>query len=307
MSLRKRINDLFANKPLLAVIAAIMGSSFIALSPLFVRFSEVGSTATAFYRFFFALPLAWTLMIFDNLKSKDHKTPRRVRDYVLLMGAGVFLGLDITLWHLSMIHTSVVNAIMLNSLTPVFVAIAAWLFFKETINFSIILGMLCALLGAAVLVNHKYTGINSDTTGDLYALCSAIFYAAFIICVKDLRKSFASPTVVFWVSLSGMYTLSVNAYFMGEVVVPQSTSGWMLLVGLALVVHILGNGLLSYSMGHLSATFSSLTILVGPFVATLIGWLIFNEKLTVEQLIGGILVIVGIVLSRRKRLSSGKK
>ena len=76
--------------------------------------------------------------------------------------------------------------------------------------------MLCALLGAAILVNHKSTGINSDTIGDLYALGSAIFYAAFIICVKNLRKSFAAPTVMFWVSLSGMYILGIIAYFMGR-------------------------------------------------------------------------------------------
>ena len=55
-------------------------------------------------------------------------------------------------------------------------------------------------------------------------------------------------------------------------------------------------------MGHLSATLSSLTILVGPFVATLIGWLVFKEPLTAEQLIGGILIIIGIILSRQKHL-----
>ena len=118
MSFRNKVNKMFSNAPALAMVAAILGSSFIALSPLFVRFSEVGTTATAFYRFFFALPFAWTLMIFDNLKSQNPKTPRKIKDYSLLMFAGIFLGLDITLWHLSMVHTSVVNAIMLNSLTP---------------------------------------------------------------------------------------------------------------------------------------------------------------------------------------------
>lgn len=307
ISLKSKVNSLFNHSPTLAIIAALLGSSFIALSPLFVRFSEVGTTATAFYRFFFALPLVWTWMIFDNLKPELHRTPRSVKEYILLIAAGFFLAMDITFWHLAMIKTSVVNAVILNAITPVFVAFAAWIFFKEKVTLPLGVGMALALSGSFILVSASGSAQESSFQGDFYALISAVFYAAFMVCLKELRKSFSAPTIMFWVTLVGMYVLGITAHFMNEVVVPYSANGWVLLVILALIVHVLGGGLMSYSLGHLSATFSSLTILIGPFVAGLIGWIIFSEAMSWQQAIGGVIIIIGIVLSRQTRLTFTRK
>ena len=307
ISLKSKVNALFNDSPTLAIIAALLGSSFIALSPLFVRFSEVGTTATAFYRFFFALPLIWTWMIFDNLKPELHRTPRSVKEYVLLIAAGIFLAMDITFWHLAMIKTSVVNAVILNAMTPIFVAFAAWIFFKERINLPLGFGMALALSGSFVLVSASGNAQESSFLGDFYALISAVFYAAFMICLKELRKSFSAPTIMFWVALVGMYALGVTAHFMNEIVVPYSSTGWLLLVVMALIVHVLGGGLMSYSIGHLTATFSSLTILIGPFVAGILGWLVFSEGMSWQQAIGGVIIVVGIVLSRQTRLTFTRK
>lgn len=302
MPLRSRMNAVFAHSPTLALMAAVFGSSFIALSPLFVRFSEVGTTATAFYRFFFALPLVWTWMIFDNLQPDKHRTPRTVREYVLLVAAGIFLGLDITFWHKAMVTTSVVNAVILNAVTPVFVALTSWVLFKEKISGPLGAGILMALSGSYILVQSTGESHSDSLRGDLFALSSAVFYAGYMLCLKELRRSFSPPTILFWVALVGMYVLAINAHLMNEVVVPRTADGWWLLVALALVVHVFGGGLLSYSVGHLSATFSSLTILVGPFVAALLGGLVFGEVLSLQQLLGGLTIIAGIVLSRQNRL-----
>lgn len=307
MSLRSKVNKFFDNSPLLAIIAALCGSSFIALSPLFVRYSEVGTTATAFYRFFFALPIVWTWMIFDNVKDQQHRSPRSIREYVILMGAGLFLGFDISFWHLSMIHTSIVNAVLLNALTPVLVAFAAWAIFREKITVPIGIGIFLSLMGSFVLVTASPGDESSTLLGDAYALTSAVFYAGFMICMKELRKSFSTPTIMFWVALVGMYFLAVNSYFMDEVMVAKTSSGWLLLVSMTLIVHILGGGLLAYSMGHLSATFSSLTILVGPFVAAIIGFVFFGELLSIQQTVGGIIVVIGIVISRQTSLTLKRK
>jgi drug/metabolite transporter (DMT)-like permease len=287
--------------------SALIGASLIALSPLFVRFSEVGSTATAFYRFFFALPFVWAWMVFENTHSPDPRTPRTRRDYCLMILAGLFLGLDISLWHLSMLKTSVVNSILLNGMTPVIVAVLAWVFFKEKITLPLIAGIILALGGSFLLVSGKQDGGAANLEGDFYALTSAFFYAGFILCVKTLRQTFATPTILFWVSLAGMYVLGLNAFFMNETLVPASGKGWLLLLCLSLVVHILGSGLMNYSMGHLSATASSLTILIGPFVAALIGWIIFNEELTLAHTLGGLTILIGIVLSRQTSLTFSSK
>ena len=307
MSFKSRVHRCFNHAPFLAMGAALIGSSFIAMSPLFVRFSEIGSTATAFYRFFFALPFVWAWMVFENTQSPDPRTPRTRRDYYLMILAGVFLALDISLWHLAMVKTSVVNSILLNGMTPVIVAASAWFLFKEKMTLPLIAGIILTLCGSFLLVSGKQGEGISSLEGDLYALISAFFYAGFILCVKTLRQTFATPTILFWVSLAGMYVLGFNAYLMNETLIPLSAKGWLLLLSLSFVVHILGSGLMNYSMGHLSATASSLTILVGPFVAALMGWVVFKEELTVAHSLGGLTIIIGIILSRQTRLTFSLK
>jgi drug/metabolite transporter (DMT)-like permease len=307
MSLRSKINSVLSHSPTLSIIAAFAGAGLINLAPLFVRFSEVGPITTAFYRFFFALPIIGTLMIFDHLQSKEPRLPRSGGEYAILMLGGALLALDIIFWHLSIIKTTVMNSALLSNMTPVIVAFASWFFFREKITLPLVLGIALALFGSFILVGGDFEFQNEHLEGDLYGICSAVLYGSFIVCVKELRRIFSPATIMFWVTLSGMYVLALSAIFMNEVLLPQTLEGWGILVGLALTVHILGAWLLTYSMGLLSATFSSLANLMGPGVAALIGWFVFHEALTFWQGLGAIIVLAGILLSRQVRLGFSKK
>jgi drug/metabolite transporter (DMT)-like permease len=55
-------------------------------------------------------------------------------------------------------------------------------------------------------------------------------------------------------------------------------------------------------MGYISATFSSLLSMVGPFVAAFLSWFLKGETLTPLQIAGGLIIIVGIILSRQNKI-----
>jgi drug/metabolite transporter (DMT)-like permease len=71
------------------------------------------------------------------------------------------------------------------------------------------------------------------------------------------------------------------------------------LVGLALISQVGGQGLITYALAHLPAAFSSVGLLLQPAIAALLAWVILSEPLGVWQALGGVIVLVGIAVARR--------
>ena len=71
----------------------------------------------------------------------------------------------------------------------------------------------------------------------------------------------------------------------------------MVLIALALVSHVGGQTLIAYGLGHLSAAFSSVSLLWQPVVAAMIAWVVLQEPLNAAQVAGGVVVLAGIAIA----------
>jgi drug/metabolite transporter (DMT)-like permease len=89
------------------------------------------------------------------------------------------------------------------------------------------------------------------------------------------------------------------ALAMGETILPASATGWLVLIGLALVCQFAGQSLIAFAVAHLSASFSSVSLLLQPVAAASFAWLIFGEALATLQWLGAAAVLAGIWLARR--------
>ena len=85
----------------------------------------------------------------------------------------------------------------------------------------------------------------------------------------------------------------------GEPMLPHSAGGWWILIGLALVSHAAGQGLIAYALAHLPAAFSSVSLLFQPVMAALFAWALLAESLVPLQILGACVVLAGIYLARR--------
>ena len=79
---------------------------------------------------------------------------------------------------------------------------------------------------------------------------------------------------------------------------PQSANGFAALIALAIVSQVGGQGLVAIALGALPATFSSLVIFLEAIAAAGFGWLILGEALGFVQLLGGVLILLGIFFAR---------
>ena len=81
-----------------AIVSLLLGALCIAFAPIFVRLSELGPSATAFYRLLFSLPVVWIWMGLERKNGCLNSRPVRWQDYLLLSLAGLFFACDLAIW-----------------------------------------------------------------------------------------------------------------------------------------------------------------------------------------------------------------
>ena len=278
-----------------ALAALLAGATCIALSPIFVRVSEAGPTATAFWRVALAVPVLWLLY------SRSRKTTRRYSGkWPLLLAAGFAFAGDLAFWHTSIQLTSVANSTLLANLASIFVTLAAWIFLRQRPGGLFLAGLGAALGGVALLVHTSLGFSATGLAGDALGVVTAVFYAGYLLAVKALRDR--GETTLHLMAVTSTITALILfpvALASGEQMLPASAFGWWMLIGLALVSHAAGQGLIAYALAHLPAAFSSVSLLLQPVMAALFAWALLAEGLVPLQILGGFVVLVGIYLARR--------
>jgi len=276
------------------MLALVGGAIAIGLAPILVRWSEVGPNATAFWRLLLAVPALWLLARAAGARV----LPRR--DGGVLAFAGLCFALDLCFWHASIALTTVANATLLANLTPVIVVLWCWLARRQRPTGSFAAGALLALAGAAGLSLAGQSLEGSDLLGDVYGVLTACAYAGYLLAVERARGSTAGLTVMLASTTVAALITGGVALATGEVFWPGSGRGWLVLAGLALLVHVVGQGGIVWAVGQLPAALSSVVILIQPVVAAVLGWWWLGERLGPLAILSGGLVLAGVLLARRR-------
>ncbi|HMQ52456.1 MAG TPA: EamA/RhaT family transporter, partial [Anaerolineae bacterium] len=102
-----------------ALILLLVGGAAIAFSPIFVRLSELGPVATAFWRMALALPAFWLWAAWPV--SGSSPAPPAWGHYRWLGLAGIFFAGDLIAWHWALEFTTVSNSTILANCAPILV------------------------------------------------------------------------------------------------------------------------------------------------------------------------------------------
>ena len=281
-------------------LAVAFGASVLGLSAIFVKWAVAGGAApvtVGLYRMVFAWPGAFLLA--RRTGSLGDGTGRR---WALLAGVAFFL--DLWLWHLAMRDTTAANATLLVSgLAPVWVALWTVIVLGARHDALAWLGQACGLGGALVLALAK--GARGGTgRGEVLAIVASFSYAAFTLVLKRSRRTLNAPQALLWFSTGCLLCFVVASAATRARLGGYDGRGWLSLVGLGLIVQIVGWWFASWGLGHTRVALGAIA-LQGQQVATLFlaAWLL-AEPLRPLGLVGAGLIIAGIVLVARDRMSA---
>jgi drug/metabolite transporter (DMT)-like permease len=281
-----------------ALAALVAGACAIALAPIFVRFADVGSSATGFYRMFFAGVVLTPWLLVEQRRAD---APARMTSWqwLLMFVAGACFGADVLFFHAASRMTAVANATLFLNFAPIFVVLGARFLFGEPVHIALAAGLGIAIVGAALLMSHSLTLSLHHLQGDAFGLIAAVFYAGYLLAVSRLRVTRGTAEIMVWTSFFGAAVIVPVMLLSDEPALAGSAHGWLVLLALGALSHASGQSLIAYALAHLPVGFSGVALLVQPVAAAVFAWALLAEALGPTQLVGGAVVICGVLLARR--------
>jgi len=281
-----------------AFLALAGGVISISWSAIFVRWTRMPGTCSAFYRTLIASVVLWA--VFPFLRNKSRRLSRRAF-WITVIGGALFAG-DVGLWNTAVMHTSAGNATFLSNIAPLFVGVFTWIVTRRLPSKRFWIALLVSTAGSGLIVAADLRLSFSRSSADVLAVLAAVCFALYLMITSRLRErhdvlellalsTSASAAVLFVVAMGAHMPLTI----------PGAGPMWALL-GMGLICQIGGYFGLTYALGHLPATVTSILFLsVAPFTA-IFAWMIFGERMNAMEMAGGALILAGAwIVGRRQR------
>jgi len=284
----------------IAWIAVFLGLGVfsISISPILIRYAnDAPGFAVAALRNVFATlllaPFAW-------VKIRHEVRAFSRRDFLLIGGAGVVLGLHFITWIESLYHTSVASGSVLVAITPIFLGILGFLFLRERLTGLMVLSI-CVAVGGAILIS---VGTGSENVavakpnallGNSLALTAALFYSIYLLIGRVVRQGTSWLGYVFPLYFVVSVTTVVFALSQGVSLWGYDWSIYALCGAMAIGPSIIGHGSFNYAVKYLRAAILGVLGLLEPVIASLFAYFLFGERPATLALMGMVLVLGSVV------------
>jgi len=278
---------------LLAFAALIAGNVAIAFGPLLVRFADSGPIATGFWRLVLATP--FLLMVGYRFGFRISKVGRPT--LLLALMAGLFFGLDIIAWHIGIFQTKLGNATLFANCASLLLVIYGVIVARKMPSRWESIAVLCALVGAALLMGQSLELSARHFTGDILSLGAGLAYTVYLLLMMKIRQRTESWGALGIASAIASLVLLPAALYAGEQIIP--TTWWPVML-LAFSSQFFGQGCLTYALAHFSPLVIGLALLLQPALSAAAGWIAFGETLTAMDFVGSALVMLALVLVRKQ-------
>lgn len=286
----------------MTLLAALAGAVAISFSAILYALAEVSPITGAFFRVFYALPILFVLWW---LRRRDDHRTRNKR--LVAIVAGLFLGLDILVWHFSIEYIGAGLSTLIANSQVIVVAVIAWIFLDEKPSRQVAIAVPIVLLGVS-LVSGLGRGDafgSNPLLGTILALASALLYAGFILGFRisnDIQAPSAGPLLESTAG-AGLAVLVAGSLTGGIELTPTwPAHGWLLV--LALTSQVAGWLLIGYALPRLPAVETATIILLQPVLTMIWAVIIFSESPSTIQWVGAALVLSGVgfvAISRARR------
>jgi drug/metabolite transporter (DMT)-like permease len=272
------------------------GVLLISFSAVFVRLADVEAARSAFLRNLYALPVLLGLMWWQRQRGRAGGV------VPLAVVAGVFLGLDLVTWHVSIGIIGAGLGTVIPNLQVVFVGVIALIAFGERPHRAFWMALPVVFVGVWLLATagRPVTADGAVAVGVAFGIATALFYSGYLLVlrVSRMRRPEASSVAVVASATLGA-ALATGAVAVVQGVAGPAGSlaadGW--LVALALGSQVAGWLLLASSIHLLPAALTSVALLLQPVLTLLWGRVLLGEPIGPAQLAGAAVLLGGVAVA----------
>ncbi len=222
------------------------------------------------------------------------------------------------LYFVALTYLPVSIALLIEFTAPVMIALWFRFVWKEPTKKSVWVALGMALAGLA-LVAQVWLGFAVNAVGVLAALAAAVSLSIFyLLGDRQLRVvnprdpvsltmwGFAAASL-FWLVAQPWWAFPWDALSGNSEPLSDANLSfpiWVMAMWMILLGTVITFSLVLASMRHLRASQASTVGLTEPLFATMIAWILLGEALSTTQVIGGALILFGVFIAERARLTT---
>jgi drug/metabolite transporter (DMT)-like permease len=273
---------------------ALLGVLSISFSAVFIRLARVSPVAATFYRAAYAIPVLAVISLANRVRGA-----RTRRDRLLAFASGLFLAVDLDLWHESIALVGAGLGTVIPNVQIVFVAIVAWMKLGERPRTRAIVMIGVVLAGVALISGLGRAGAygTSPGRGVVLGVAAGVCYAIFLIVFRASNRGLVPPAGPLLEATIGMAIGALlSAGFDPRFTFAVSRQAHLWLLALALVSQVMGWLLIAVALPRLPSVETSVLLLVQPVFAIAWGVMFFAERLSSVQWIGSAIVLAGVAV-----------
>ena len=203
----------------------------------------------------------------------------------------------------ALVNTTASQAGMITALLPVMVALGAWLWIGEKMNWRIIVGGLMAFGGAVWLSlgGEASSYAPNPLYGNVMEFLAMVMAVGYTLTLKHLSKRFKPLFLTAFQSLVG------SLFFLPFLILPSTVLPvtFPLLPSLAVLylgvaVSFGAYGLYNYGVSTIPASEASLFINLIPVFAVVLAYFLLDEQLGWSEILGGTVILLGVYIAQSK-------
>jgi len=231
---------------------------------------------------------------------------RRVsrRDGLLILVAGICLGGHFWSWFASLNHTTVLRSTVLVTLNPIWLGLMEWKLLADPPDRRYWAGVGLAICGVVLMASAANMAPGSTGEqqwfGDALALLGGLLGSLYLFAGRTARKNVGLGTYGALICGVAALFLLPAALLVGAPLVGFSNKILLILLALTLGPQLLGHNGIGYAMRYMPASVVSTAILLEPVGAAVLALLILNEMPSGMEIIGALIVLVGVIFANLK-------
>ncbi len=282
--------------------ALFIGIVCVSLASIFIKLTgDVPSIIITVYRLVISsfLLLSYSFFKKKNVFGSDKK--------VLLIAAlgGIFLSAHFIFWIASIQYTSIPSSVTLVATSPIFVGLFSYFILKEKQGSAIVISIALSVFGSIVLASSDgglfFKAFDKRALlGDIFALLGAVAVSGYFIVGSYLRRFMdimSYITVVY--SFSAFFSF-IAALFFKEPFFGYSESSYLYMVLLAVIPQLIGHTSFNYALKYAKTSVVAISTLGEPIGASILAYVIFNEKIILMQGFGMAIILISILIAAMK-------
>lgn len=280
-------------KKSIGYIMVIVSAFLFGCMPLITQFiyeQNINRETTVLLRNMLALPVLGIMALVQNKTLKIPLKSLPTISLIALMGCCV----TPLLLYGSYSKIGTGTATVFHFIYPAVVVLISVVFLRKKLNWGTLLSVGLCVVGICLFYDPK---AKLDWAGCGLALASGVTYAVYVVLLSVFKhKKVSGFTLSFYISLVCTVVMLIVCLVTNKLTLPTNLTGWLLCMLLALVISVAAVVMFQRGTFLIGGERASILSTVEPLTGVVMGWLVFDENLSVGMGIGSALVIAACVL-----------